>query len=449
MSRLRPRSLLDRAPGGNPLPDGTLAVGAGLLVLGVTAYGFLSLSGQALGPERYSHLSLLWTLVFFAAPGFFFPLEQEVSRALSARRALGLGGAPVVRRAAILGGAFAFGLVLLCLLLARTIIDELFDGDVLLFASLLIGLPAYAAFHLTRGMLSGLGRFPAYGTLVALDGVLRLVGAVALLLIGFKIAGPYGLLIGVVPFVAIAIVLLRERDLLEPGPQAPWTELSGALGWLILGAVLAQGFVNVPVPLVKLLSEDGQEAIVGQFQAGLIVARVPLFLFQAIQAALLPKLAGLAAAGRFTDFRTGLKRLVLVVAGIGVVATIGGFAVGPLVLRLAFGASFNQLDRMDIGLMALASAAFMLSSALSQALIALGAHAKSALGWVAAIAVLAAVTALGDELLLRVELGLVAGSFVSVLAMAALLELAMRAGVPPTIEPVLDALAPDHEPLEP
>ena len=85
------RNLLARTRDSNPLPEGTFAVGVGLLVAGVTACGFLVVSARALGKTEYAPLSVLWSLVFLAGPGFFLPLEQEVSRALAARRARGEG----------------------------------------------------------------------------------------------------------------------------------------------------------------------------------------------------------------------------------------------------------------------------------------------------------------------------------------------------------------------
>lgn len=426
------------------MPEGTIPVGAGLVIQGLTAYVFFVVAARALGPEKYSSLSVLWTLVFFAAPGFLFPLEQEVSRGVSARRALGSGGGPVMRRAAVLGAALVLGLMVLTLALSRPILDHLFDGQVLLLVGLLVSLPAYAGVYLARGSLSGRGRFGSYGTLLWGEGVLRIVAAIALAVVGVRSTGAFGLLIALPAIVALAVVLGRERGLVEPGAPAPWSELSGALGWLLVGAVLAQGFVNASVPLVKVLAADGETAIAGQFQAGLIITRVPLFLFQAVQASLLPKLAGLAAAGLFEDFRAGLRRLIVVVVAIGVLATAGAFAIGPIVLRLAFGSGFDKLGNADLGYLALASAAFMLAQALSQALIALSGHAKAALGWVVAIVVFAAGTALGRGLLPRVELGLVAGSIAGVAAMALLLRSQMAAGVAGDVEP-LYAIGPDHE----
>src|SRR5688572_13035885 len=107
MARPRTSTFIDRVSSGNPLPQGTVSVGTGLVILGMTAYVGFVITGRALSAERYATWSVLWTLVFFAAPGVFFPLEQEISRAVSARRALGLGGGPVVRRAALLAGGLA------------------------------------------------------------------------------------------------------------------------------------------------------------------------------------------------------------------------------------------------------------------------------------------------------------------------------------------------------
>jgi O-antigen/teichoic acid export membrane protein len=200
---------------------------------------------------------------------------------------------------------------------------------------------------------------------------------------------------------------------------------------------------------VKILADEGQDAIAGQFQAGLIITRVPLFLFQAVQASLLPKLAGYAASGKFVDFRNGLRKLILAVIAIGVAATVGAFAIGPFVLRVAFGSDFDKLGNFDLGYLALAGACFMLSTALSQALIALRGYSKVAAGWVVALVVFAIGVVVGRGLLGRVELGLVAGSAVSVAAMAGLLKLQMRSGVPATAEPLYDALRPEHEIIEP
>ena len=446
---LRPRQLIARTAENNPLPEGTIPVGAGLVFAGATAYAFLILTGRVLGPERFTPFSVLWSVMFVAAPGFFFPIEQEVGRALSERRARGVGGGPLVRRALLAAAGMAAIVVLATLTVGRSLTDSLFDENGVLVAAFLIGVVGYA-FELTaRGTLSGNGRFGPYGVLLGTEGIFRLLAAMVLAVMGVKTVGAYGLLIGLAPIVSILVALPRQRGLVTPGPDAPWSELSAALGFLLVGSFLMQLLVNAGPIAVKLLATETQDELAGRFLAGLILTRVPLFLFQAVQAALLPKLAGLAAAGKRADFRMGLRRLLIVVIGIGVLATVGAFLVGPPLLKLLFSSEFD-LGRRDLTMLAAASAGFMLAQALSQALIALEGHARAALGWFVAITTFVVVTALGEDLLLRVELGLVVGSVAGVLAMAALLLTRLHSPEPdPSLGELVDAIRPDHEIIEP
>jgi hypothetical protein len=90
-----------------PVPEGTYAVGLGLLISGITAYGFQILAFKGLTKSEYAALNGLWILVFVVAPGFFLPLEQEVGRAVADRRSRDIGGGPVVRKAAFAGTGLA------------------------------------------------------------------------------------------------------------------------------------------------------------------------------------------------------------------------------------------------------------------------------------------------------------------------------------------------------
>src|SRR6478752_12003 len=85
------------------VPEGTFAVGGGLMITALTTYVFLIVANQALPDKAYSGLNAFWGFIFVAGPGLFLPLEQEVGRALAHRRAQGLGGGPLVHRAARLG----------------------------------------------------------------------------------------------------------------------------------------------------------------------------------------------------------------------------------------------------------------------------------------------------------------------------------------------------------
>ena len=93
-----------------PVPEGTYAVGLGLIISGLGAYGFQILAFRGLSKTDYAALNGLWILLFVVAPGFFLPLEQEVGRAVAHRRANGEGGGPVIRKAAWATAALTAGL---------------------------------------------------------------------------------------------------------------------------------------------------------------------------------------------------------------------------------------------------------------------------------------------------------------------------------------------------
>ena len=396
-------------------------VGVGLLVAGVSAYGFVALSTRVLGEVRYGPLGALWALVFLAGPGLFLPVEQEVSRAIAARRARRLGGAPVVRRAAIAGAGLLLAVLIVLGGTSRWAVDHIFDQQLLLLTGLALGLAAALAAHLTRGCLSGTGNFRGYGTFIGADGFIRFLGCALLALIGVRTAGLYGIALGIAGLLAVPVALRVQRPRLEEGPESSWSEINTALGYLLMASLCAYGIMNIGPVLVQGLASPAEADLAGRFLPAVIVSRIPLFLFQAVQAALLPKLAGLASAGRLGDFRNGLRRLLVVVAGLAVVGTIGGWAIGPFVVKIMSGPQF-ELSHRTLGLLAAGSGFYMLALAVAQAVIALGGHRDQAVGWVAGLGVLLLTAwVASDDLYLRVELALLCGSLAALCVMTALL----------------------------
>jgi O-antigen/teichoic acid export membrane protein len=179
--------------------------------------------------------------------------------------------------------------------------------------------------------------------------------------------------------------------------------------------------------LVQLLSTDDQQAVVGAFTAALIVARIPLFLFQAVQAALLPGLSALAARGQLAEFRRGMVRLLALLLAIAVVGVAAAVAFGPWIVSHAFGSAY-VVEASTTGLLALGSAAFVIATATAHANIALGGSRNVALGWLAGVVVFPIVVAVVPDLLLRVELGYVAAASTAAVAMGILLVARWRAG---------------------
>ncbi len=403
----------------NPLPGGAITVGIGLLLAGVCTYAFLAVAGHALSALQYSAFASFWALLFVVAPGIFLPLEQELARAISARRARGDGGGPVVRRVVLIGGGFLVVLVVGALLGFGPIDSHLLGGDGVLMVALLLGLTAYCAEHIGRGTLSGNSRFRSYGVLLGAEGVYRVAFCAALALAHVKTPGPYGLALVAGSFAAVITAVARERGLLAAGSHSSNAEVTTALGSLLLASLATQFMFNGGTVVVQLLASPSEQRAAGTFLNGRVLAFVPLFLFQAVTAALLPRLAALHSRAALVEFQRTLLRLLMFVAALGGIAIAGAFLLGPTVLRLVFGPNF-LLSRQDLSLLAASCTALMAGQALGQGLIARSNYRGIVAGWLAGVAVFFAVVFAVRPLLLRVELGLVVGGVAAAAVLAAL-----------------------------
>jgi len=433
-----------------PVPEGTWAVGAGLIISGITAYAFQILSFRGLSAANYAALNGLWIFVFVVAPGFFLPLEQEVGRAVADRRARGVGGGPVVRKAAIAGVVLTSSLIVITLICAAVfpLTDRLFHGQTVLLICFVIALATYAVQHTTRGTLSGNGRFGPYGMILAVEGLVRIVPVVFLVAIGNKDLVWYGLALAIPPLIAALVALRGQHHLMDPGPEAQWSELTSNLTLLFLGSLTAQTLsYSAALAAIVLANGPVERARAADFIVGFFLARIPILLFQAVQAALLPKLAGLAGSGQHADFRSALRKLVLIVVGIGLLGVVAGITIGPTIGKILFGSKFH-LGSIDLGLLFAGSAAFILALTLAQALIALEGHGRALVAWVIGLAITLGVIAAtaGSYFLKRAEYGFLAGCLASALVMGMLLLGRVRTATPESLERLVEAI--EHEPLE-
>ena len=389
--------------------SGISSVGSGVLGAGVFTYLFLSLAGRVLGPAGFAPLSTLWALVFIVGPGLFLPVQQELGRVIAGQRGE-RGGARAARKVQVIAAAMAVTVGVAALVAGDWLTRELFDGQWALLWCFEGAVVAYAVSFTARGIFSGLGDFKDFGRLVAAESVVRLAIGAVLVLVGVHSATAFGVAIAAAPLVSTLLVTrLGARTRLSPGLPATWRDSTRAMGWLALGSILAQTLANAGPLAVQVLASPGQEGQAGRFLSALVLARLSLYLFQAVQATLLPNLAALVAAGRTKELTLALRRLTVACLGLVVVTTIGAYLLGPLAVRLLFGSGFT-LSRSTMALLAGASSVLVLAIALSGAAIAAGGHRMNALAWALGIVGLVVGTMLSQDLFLRVELGYLVGS---------------------------------------
>ena len=401
------------------LPPGTARVGAGLAILGGGSYAHLAVAGHTLPTAGMAQMSVLWSLVFLLGLGVFFPVEQELIRLVSARTAAGQGIGPVVRRGATLALGILIALLAAFTLAAGPLASRLFGGDTTMVTVLGGATVALAVTSVSRGTLAGLGRFgclrPPAGRGRRAAGAARLrprrrghprPGAVRADPDRRAVAG-------------------GSRDpppaagAAAPGAAASWRAMGGRLGLLIATMLLAQVVINVAVINVRLLS-PGDPALTGALLAAVVLARVPLFVFTAVQTSLLPGLCGALAAGDRARYRLLLGRTCAAVTVLGLVGGVPAIILGPWLTRVLFAAR-PVLGSADFAWLAAGTLCYMLALVLGQGVLALGRHRDQMLAWLAGVAVLTAITLASGPVILRVVIAYAAGSATVALVMAGVL----------------------------
>jgi O-antigen/teichoic acid export membrane protein len=322
--------------------------------------------------------------------------------------------------------------------------EQMYHGDLWFVAALAIGLVGFYVMHLSRGVLAGAGRFRAYGTLIGAEGVIRLGGGLLLAVVGVDRAGGYAMVLALAPFLAAAVVLRGQRGVLQPGPEAPYSELSASLGWLLLGSVLTQLLAYSSLLAVNILSSPDEKDIAAAFASAFFVARLPVLAFQAVQGTLLPKLAGLAGSGLHDEFRRGVTKLLTAVVAIAAIGTVAAGLVGPTVGKILF--SDFSLSAGGLALLAAGSGLFIIAMTMAQALMALGGHRFQALAWGIGLLVCIVVTLAISDLLLRVEVGFLAGAAVAAVVMGAFALARMSKAGEGSLDGLIEAI--EHEPME-
>ena len=388
---------------------GLLSVASGLAIFGLATYGHLGLAGAALGPVGLAPLSVLWSLLNAVGIGLFLPFEQELGRRTAERRARGEGNAPVARQA-LVGAGVVLGVVVVVVSLGASVMSaQLFAGVGAMVPLFLLAMAGMAASYVLRGLLSGNGRFGRYGAQLAVDGVLRFGGALVLTAVGSSSVLAYGSLLVVAPVLAVLITVPRPSSIVTPGPSQVARVAAVGLGTLIAASLASQVLANAGPIIVELLATADEAAASGRFVAALVIARVPLFVFAAVQAVLLPGLAAAVGARQASTFRSRMVVVSVATVAIGIVGTVAVWLVGADLVPLVFSDAFG-IERGVITLIAASGAVFMVAQVAAQALLALGAERIVVVGWSVGLVILVLTLAWQGPIAERAALALLTGS---------------------------------------
>src|SRR5213079_1919901 len=144
-----------------------------------------------------------------------------------------------------------------------------------------------------------------------------------------------------------------------------------------------QTFLNAGPLLVKVTEGHRGAALAGFAFNVLLIARAPLQLFQAVQTSILPHLTRLRATGHDDPFRRSVAVTILAVAGFAAIVALAMVALGPTIMRAAFG-GHGHYARGGLVAVAGGMGLYLSAATLNQAALARGRARQAAVCWIAA-----------------------------------------------------------------
>ena len=357
----------------------------GTVVIGLSGYGYLSLIGHdRFDDATLAALSSTYLLLNILGPGVFVSTEQETSRRISAALARRHRIRPTVLRLAGVTAALAgFALAALAAF-APVLLARVLDGQIAFIAALALGVVGSALVFGIRGLAGGQRRFGVYAASLTIDGGVRLVGCIALVVAGSSDPAAFAMALCAGPLVA-AIACARparvtdDDERLASAPPS-WGSTAAGVVSLLGASAMTMCLANLaPVIVTATLTSDPLTA--AGFATALVLTRIPLLLMSPVQALVLPGLSAAAASGSTTGFRQQFARGLAAIGVLGVLALAVVAIAGVRVLDLLFGVPEGTVSTGQLVVLTVSAILFMIIQLCQPALISLHRHAGLVVGW--------------------------------------------------------------------
>ncbi|MET0830372.1 MAG: hypothetical protein ABWY26_12670 [Microbacterium sp.] len=359
------------------------------------------------GPEAYAVFAVFWSAMYLVI-GCLAGVQHEVTRSV----AVSPTGAHASRTS---GWRFAtvvsVGIVVLVAATLPLWAPSSFGNPYLPLAlPLLLGVGIFVFMATVSGSLAGSGSWAGVSFIIGMDGVLRLVTvAVALLftddpaILAWMVVAPLPLTLGT------AIVLfrrpLRQAMVLADGYRTLLWNIVRTMTAAAGSAILITGF---PL-LLALVSDRDQQNELAPLILAITLTRAPLLMpLSAFQGFLVVQFA------KRPDRQWRLLlRLTGGLALFGTLAAVLAWLIGPAILEFFFGSEY-VLGGELLALLVAAAAAIACLYITGPAVLASGAHAGYALGWIGAVVCALLVMSIPGGLSERAVLALTLGPMVGV-----------------------------------
>ncbi|MCB0924321.1 MAG: hypothetical protein KDB50_07230 [Mycobacterium sp.] len=402
--------------GGNatagPVARGSVArVGIATAVTAVCGYAVLYLAARALDPAGFSLFGVFWGafgLVTGAANGLLQEAAREVRHSRHAPPAAGASRTRPMRVAAAVGVGAGMAIAVTAPWWSSHIFTASTGLSVALLAA---GLAGFCLHATLLGMLAGVGRWTAYGALMVTDAVIRVLIAVASFLLGWGLVGFLWATVAGAAAWALLLTLsttARSAARMTTGGSVRAFLRGSAHSIAAAGAsaILVMGF---PVLLKATSGELG--AAGGVVILAVTLTRAPLLVpLTAMQGNLIAHFVDRSRRGARLQ---PLLAPATVIVGIGIAGIAAAAALGPWLLRQAFGPQYATGGALLAWLTAGAVSVALLTLT-GAATVAAARHRAYSVGWVGATVAAAALLTLPMDLETRTVVALLCGPLVGI-----------------------------------
>jgi O-antigen/teichoic acid export membrane protein len=380
------------------------------VIAGVAGYVVTWRVYTSVGAAGYGVFSVFWSALFLVV-GILFGLQQESTRA-TAQTQVALTAAepksPVGRTVSMWAFAGVTAVVIAAVVMATSLLwaaPSLGTANQGLAWFVAVGAAFNCLVAAASGVMAGAGMWRQLAAIVAIDGVLRVLGVVAVLsfshdlvLLAIAVILPFPLSLAIVFFSAPRAMIRNARVAI--GVPALIANTGRTMLAASATAVLINGF-----PLVlSFFAGNDNHAQLGSLVLAVTLTRAPILVPLTALSSML--------VSRFSHRPEQTGRTVALLLG-GIVVVIGVLCAaawlwGEPVMHLVFGSQFDLGAGVLVALIAssgLIGALFVSGSAV----LARGAHGLYAVGWVAASVVTLLLLFVPLELPARAALALAAG----------------------------------------
>ncbi|GAB17665.1 hypothetical protein GOEFS_036_01040 [Gordonia effusa NBRC 100432] len=347
------------------------------VIAAASGYVVIVLAGRQLGAAAYASFAVFWA-AYGMVTGAQNGQLQETTRVIRSS----LTDSPHVtfwRRPLWVNAAIGVALGVVVAATSWLWAPHVFDSHVGLSVALLaIGVVSFAVYAHLSGTLSGTLSWSTFATLLTVDALIRLIGAIIAFTMGLSLNAFLVItVIGSVSWLLILAISPAARRVIglgaDVGPGVFATNTLTAMAAALASAVLVMGF---PV-LIQITAPDSDNAdVIGAVILAITLTRAPLLVpLNSFQGVLIT---------RFVDQRHRLVAALGIpfaaVTGVGVIGAVAAWLIGPWLMTTVFGGEY-ELRGITLAWFTIGATMLALLTITGACVLAVGAHRWFAVGW--------------------------------------------------------------------